>query len=371
MTKRWTATPATARPGATGATTTSSAASTCSPPRRSSRACARSRPAISFCLSLPLDFPGGTALNQRRHPPRRRADRGHGGHRRHLLQRPHERDARLRRPQVRRRVGRRRGDPLAAVLDAVGLARPRRRRVRRRRRRRRGGRLLQRLPRRRRPRRPERRRPGRRQRARLLRAPPRPGAHGVPRRAGPRRARRPRPPPRPRLAGRRPGRRSRRSWRPTTSSSSPATCSCCTPASPPRSSSGTRTPTRWRSHRCAPTSTPTTAAARVDRRVADLGARRRQLRGRGAARQGPRPEPALVPPDPPPLPVQARRPARRAVVPARAGGLAARARPQPVPAHRAAAAPPGDRGLPADARRDRAERRAGSSCRRADRGRSP
>ena len=25
---------------------------------------------ISFCLSLPLDFPGGTALNQRRPPPR-------------------------------------------------------------------------------------------------------------------------------------------------------------------------------------------------------------------------------------------------------------------------------------------------------------
>jgi kynurenine formamidase len=25
---------------------------------------------ISFCLSLPLDFPGGTLLNQRRHPPR-------------------------------------------------------------------------------------------------------------------------------------------------------------------------------------------------------------------------------------------------------------------------------------------------------------
>jgi kynurenine formamidase len=25
---------------------------------------------ISFCLSLPLDFPGGTALNQRRHPPK-------------------------------------------------------------------------------------------------------------------------------------------------------------------------------------------------------------------------------------------------------------------------------------------------------------
>ncbi|HVJ98073.1 MAG TPA: cyclase family protein, partial [Acidimicrobiia bacterium] len=25
---------------------------------------------ISFCLSLPLDFPGGTSLNQRRYPPR-------------------------------------------------------------------------------------------------------------------------------------------------------------------------------------------------------------------------------------------------------------------------------------------------------------
>ena len=24
---------------------------------------------VSFCLSLPLDHPGGTALNQRRHPP--------------------------------------------------------------------------------------------------------------------------------------------------------------------------------------------------------------------------------------------------------------------------------------------------------------
>src|SRR3954447_19267711 len=25
---------------------------------------------ISFCLSLPLDYPGGTSLNQRRYPPR-------------------------------------------------------------------------------------------------------------------------------------------------------------------------------------------------------------------------------------------------------------------------------------------------------------
>ena len=28
------------------------------------------RAGISFCLSLPLDYPGGTALNQRRYPPR-------------------------------------------------------------------------------------------------------------------------------------------------------------------------------------------------------------------------------------------------------------------------------------------------------------
>ena len=55
------------------------------------------------------------------------------------------------RPQVRRRVGRRHGDPLPAVLDAVGLAGPRRRRVRRRRRRDRGGGVLQRVPRRRGP----------------------------------------------------------------------------------------------------------------------------------------------------------------------------------------------------------------------------
>ena len=73
----------------------------------------------------------------------------------------------------------------------------------------------------------------------------------------------------------------------------------------------------------------------------------------GLRRQGPRPEPALVPADPPPLPVQARRPARRDVVPARARDLAARARPQPLPAHRApAAAARASVGSPADAGRD-------------------
>ena len=97
---------------------------------------------------------------------------------------------------------------------------------------------------------------------------------------------------------------------------------------------------------------PRRGAARVDRRLADLRAGRRQLRGRGAARQGPGPEPALVPADPPPVPVQARRPAGGDVVPARAGGVAARARPQPVPADRAAAAAARDRRLAADPGRD-------------------
>ena len=51
--------------------------------------------------------------------------------------------------------------------------------------------------------------------------------------------------------GGRPGDARRRSWRPTASWWSPATCCCSTPASPPRSSSGTRTPTPGRSSRRA------------------------------------------------------------------------------------------------------------------------
>ena len=62
--------------------------------------------------------------------------------------------------------------------------------------------------------------------------------------------------------------------------------------------------------------------------------------------------PAFAAADPPPLPVQARRPARRDVVPARARDLAARAQPEPVPAHRAAAAAAGRGGLPAHSGRD-------------------
>ncbi len=87
--------------------------------------------------------------------------------------------------------------------------------------------------------------------------------------------------------------------------------------------------------------------------VRDLGAGGRQLRGRGAARQGPGPESALVPADPPPVPVQARRAARGDVVPPRAGVVAARARPEPLPAHGTPAAPAGSGGLTRHARRDR------------------
>ncbi len=138
---------------------------------------------ISFCLSLPLDYPGRHRAEPAAPPAAPRADRGHGRHAGRLLQRPHERDARTGATrQLRRRVGRRRGDALPAVLDAVGLARPRRCRVRRRRRRRRGGRLLQRLPRRGRPRRARSDDAARRRRAaRVLRTPPGPRAHGVPR----------------------------------------------------------------------------------------------------------------------------------------------------------------------------------------------
>ena len=64
-------------------------------------------------------------------------------------------------------------------------------------------------------------------------------------------------------------------------------------------------------------------------------------------------EPALVPAHPQPLPLQAGRSARRDVVPARARLVAARARAEPVPAHRAAAATARRRGFPVDAGRDR------------------
>ncbi len=56
------------------------------------------------------------------------------------------------------------------------------------------------------------------------------------------------------------GPRSRRSWPPTTWWSSPATCCCCIPDLPPRCSSGRAIPIRCRSTRCAATSMPMTAS---------------------------------------------------------------------------------------------------------------
>ena len=98
---------------------------------------------------------------------------------------------------------------------------------------------------------------------------------------------------------------------------------------------------------------PRRVAAAVDRRLTDRRPGGGQLRGRGPDREGPGREPALVPPHPPPLPVPSRRTPGRDVVPARTGRVAARARPEPVPAHRTPAAAARHRGLPADAGRHR------------------
>jgi hypothetical protein len=88
----------------------------------------------------------------------------------------------------------------------------------------------------------------------------------------------------------------------------------------------------------------------VDRKT--LGAGRRQLCGRRPGRQGPRREPPFAAADPPPVSLQARCAARRAVVLARALGVASRARSEPVPAHGAPAAAAGRGGLAGDADRD-------------------
>ena len=77
---------------------------------------------VSFCLSLPLDFPGWHRAEPATPTAPPRTDRGPRRQPRGVLQHPHERHG----PALRRRVGRRRRDPLAAVLDPVGLARPRR-----------------------------------------------------------------------------------------------------------------------------------------------------------------------------------------------------------------------------------------------------
>ena len=313
------------------------------------RGCARSQAGRSFCLSLPLDYPGRHGAQPAAPPASARAHRGHERQARRLLQRPDERDAGLGRPEIRRRLGGRRRHALAAVLHPVGFARPRRRRVRRRRRRCRGSGLLQRLP--------GGNRPGRARRT----TPPATAAghrcfahhlglehmafHGV--------------------QGRgvlvdlhhhlgdewtpgEPASCCRRSWPPTAWSSSRATCCCCTPASPPASSSGTASPTRAS---CSPPASYLDARDEAlldwiaDSQISALVADNYAVEGLlGKDRD---PEPALLPADPPPVPVQARGAAGGDVVPARARGVAARARPQPVPADRAAAAAARNRRLAA------------------------
>ena len=100
------------------------------------------REGMSFCLSLPLDYPGGNKLNPRRHPPELRPTLRGG---RPNFNYPVSRDdAEIHRCRVRRS-----GAADAAIFDAMGHARPCRADVRRRRRRRARDGVLQRLSRRR------------------------------------------------------------------------------------------------------------------------------------------------------------------------------------------------------------------------------
>ena len=81
---------------------------------------------ISFCLSLPLDFPGGTALNQRRYPPVVSPTEDMDGNPDTFYNVPMRTMDKFGDPKYVDVLGRRRGDPLPAVLDAVGFAGPRR-----------------------------------------------------------------------------------------------------------------------------------------------------------------------------------------------------------------------------------------------------
>ena len=63
---------------------------------------------ISFCLSLPLDYPGGTALNQRRYPPRLAPTEDLDGNPEVFYNVHQKRHPEVRQPASRRRVGRRR-----------------------------------------------------------------------------------------------------------------------------------------------------------------------------------------------------------------------------------------------------------------------
>ena len=141
----------------------------------------------TFCLSLPLDYPGGAILSPA--PPSAGAEAHHA-----RRQAQHELPAALRRSHRHRHRLRRPGAPDAAILDAVGQPRACRPDVRRRWRRPRGGRVLQRLSRRPRHHRPRLlRRAGQHDAVRRTagRAASRRAEHGGILHAGPRRADRP------------------------------------------------------------------------------------------------------------------------------------------------------------------------------------
>ncbi len=180
---------------------------------------------ISFCLSLPLDYPGGTVAEPAPLPADARADRRPRRQPRELLQRPPEGHPEVRQPPARRRVGRRRQvtlslqystqwDSLAhagAEFDADGDGVEE-------------AVYLQRLPRRGRPRRSAADAAGDGGRHRCFAKHlglEHMAVHG---RAGPRRARRRRAPSRSRVPRRQPRACSKRSWPPTTWSWNRATC---------------------------------------------------------------------------------------------------------------------------------------------------
>ena len=111
-------------------------------PEKVKQGVAEVREGKTFCLSMPLDYPGGSILNPRRNPPVLVADAAR-------RQAEHGLSAVARRSEARRRRVRRRGAADAAIFDAVGQPRACRPGVRRRRRRQARDGVLQRLPRRR------------------------------------------------------------------------------------------------------------------------------------------------------------------------------------------------------------------------------
>ena len=188
----------------------------------------------------------------------------------------------------------------------------------------------------------------------VLRPPSRPRAHGPPRRPGARRARRPGPPPRATTGAASTGRRSRTSW--------PATASSVEPGDMLLLHTGFATKVlEWNRHpdpvqihvMCTyldardPSLLEWIADSQISALVADNYA------VEGLVGRDRDPEPPLAPPHPPPLPLPAGGPAGRDVVPARAGCMAARARAEPVPAHRTAAPPARCRRVTADPGRHR------------------